>query len=655
MQAFTSESKSRLLARCKGKTVKYFAQAVKEICEAFEKSGLGGHGGDNAAAPERDTSNGEEGNVNGSRAELRRKPKSGELYVSDPAIDHTSGMGGDFVVENMLERAGTAEELKKSGDCHEMLEKVVATDRDFPTEASVPGSLVFPSIKEETALSQNRVDTVVRHERIESSRASSSSPYSGRSEVKRGTGHNGDGKKNTSLSLGASGHFKFSSSGENKSTNGHRSKDLTAGTKRKIEGVIRHTEVAKSGVFVKDRTPGKLSAGGHVKRLSAGVNKLESSSRGKALQSLVKDQKLLDVNKSSPLAAAAADSKDRGDGEYSGRKDRQVVQEQSQSQSAKKAKHVHIVSDVVKGSIIKSEKSNFEPEIYSEEGEAAVLPVAKRQRRVLGTTSDVNISSEDKRSFGPKTLKSDVPKKRRAVCLYNDDDDDDADPKTPVHGGSLSASKVGSSAIILDIIKKTDDNHKSSGCAGDTLKVLSGDGGSSQKECLTPVKFVGDSSLPATLQLKVDNSAKALISHSPGKEELDKPLVKEARTDLVSPTKSPLVVAPVKKFADQQKPNRPPIKGISLNSYGKSPNLPGKESKPVSGGSNPSQSQVSSQKSRQPLSGERAKSIPKTSTRLNGPTSSFDNQKEHDLVLADERCVSLRLSEFVSIGYDLLF
>ncbi|CAA7023467.1 unnamed protein product [Microthlaspi erraticum] len=37
IQVFTSEAKSKLLERCQGKTVKYFAQAVKEICSAFEE------------------------------------------------------------------------------------------------------------------------------------------------------------------------------------------------------------------------------------------------------------------------------------------------------------------------------------------------------------------------------------------------------------------------------------------------------------------------------------------------------------------------------------------------------------------------------------------------------------------------------------------
>ncbi|XP_058097896.1 ENHANCER OF AG-4 protein 2-like [Magnolia sinica] len=37
IQAFTSESKHKLLSRCQGKTVKDFARAVKEICKAFEE------------------------------------------------------------------------------------------------------------------------------------------------------------------------------------------------------------------------------------------------------------------------------------------------------------------------------------------------------------------------------------------------------------------------------------------------------------------------------------------------------------------------------------------------------------------------------------------------------------------------------------------
>ncbi|XP_010250028.1 PREDICTED: ENHANCER OF AG-4 protein 2-like isoform X2 [Nelumbo nucifera] len=49
IQAFTNEAKSKLSARCQGKTVKDFARAVKEICEAFEElqqKKAGGSGAD---------------------------------------------------------------------------------------------------------------------------------------------------------------------------------------------------------------------------------------------------------------------------------------------------------------------------------------------------------------------------------------------------------------------------------------------------------------------------------------------------------------------------------------------------------------------------------------------------------------------------------
>lgn len=37
IQSFTSEVTNKLSARCQGKKVRYFAQAVKEICEEFEQ------------------------------------------------------------------------------------------------------------------------------------------------------------------------------------------------------------------------------------------------------------------------------------------------------------------------------------------------------------------------------------------------------------------------------------------------------------------------------------------------------------------------------------------------------------------------------------------------------------------------------------------
>ncbi|XP_057527878.1 ENHANCER OF AG-4 protein 2 isoform X3 [Amaranthus tricolor] len=583
VQAFTSESKSKLLSKCKGKTVKYFSLAVKEICEAFEdlkKSDSNGLG-DEAATLGHDSFPVEEGNVNVSYIESRKKPRTEEICGSDSVQDHLHGLGLCSSVE------------------------------DFPTEALGHCSIVSSSMKEEPFLVEDKADTVARRERIESSRTSSSSPYSGHSEVKRVTGHHGDVKKD-----GASSNFKLSGIGNNILANGLRSPEFISGTKIKTEGVTRHTDGKKSSMFVKDRVSGKLKGGGHLKRLSSDVNKLESSSSMKASQSLLKDQKLLDVGKGSLHGGTAA--KESGEGEYSKRKTRDSGQKQLPP--AKKAKLAHKIGDSLKGSNFKVEKRGMEPEIV---GDKANLPAGKGHHRAFEATSNANISSENQ-SNGLRTLKSDGPKKRRAVCLYNEDDDDD-EPKTPVHGRSLSASKASSSEVVSVSVKKTDQNHNSSSFAGENLNIASKDGTDSHKDC-PPSKVVGESSIPATLLLKVDNSTKGQVFHSPGKEESDKKLLKEAKMDLVSPAKSPSIVsaAAAKRMVEQQKLNRLPIKATNLNSFSKAQNVPDKELN-------------NSQKSRLAVSGERMKVNSKSSTRLNGMTSSLDNLKNHDPALADGR------------------
>ncbi|KAL2938949.1 Protein HUA2-LIKE 1 [Bienertia sinuspersici] len=622
IQIFTSNSKSKLLARCKGKTVKYFAQAVKEICEAYEELqtiDISGHGND-VTSIGRDASNVDGGIVNGSYTELNRGPKSEELCPSDSVKNHTSVLGGCSSVENLLKQAPAAEESKTSGGFREMPEKDMERGRGLPTEALIASPLVSSSVKEEMD-GENKADRAAHLERIESSRASSSSPYSG-SVVRRVIGNHEDRKDTPTLSR-ASGDAKFSAGKDKKSASGQKSLESVGG-KRKFEGVIHHTDDAKSGGSAKDQIPGKLSAGGYAKRFSSGVNKLETTSpHGKALQSMMKDRKLLDGGRTAAKDPVVA-FKEGGDGEFTRRKDRQIGQDQMQS--IKKAKHVHMVSDAVKGSIIKSEKSDMEFEIHGEETAPA---------KVHRLTSDVNVSSDDKRSSSLKTLKTNIPRKRRAVCLYNDDDDDD--PKTPVHGGSLPVSKTGSSRMIPDSIRKTDENRDFFTCAEENLGVSNEDGGGSQKVCRPSDKLVGETSTPAFLQPKVDNSTKPQVSDILGKDELDKPLVKEDKTDLVSPAKSPLVAVPAKRLVDQQKSNKPYVKGTGLSSHGKAHNVAGKELKSASGGSNSSQSQVSSQKSRQPLTGEKVKNISKMPMRLNGPVSSLDNQKDHDHVLGDGR------------------
>ena len=104
-------------------------------------------------------------------------------------------------------------------------------------------------------------------------------------------------------------------------------------------------------------------------------------------------------------------------------------------------------------------------------GDEAALPVTQRRGRALVAMSDFDtLATDDKMETKSLVMKHDVPcssnvrvpgsqlhKKRRAVCLFDEDDDE---PKTPVHGGSVRNFKA--SLYVSDATKSTDANNESS-------------------------------------------------------------------------------------------------------------------------------------------------------------------------------------------------
>lgn len=613
--AFTSESKSRLLVKCRGKTVKYFPQAVTEICEAFEQlqqnelDGSRKHIG--AAGLRSYASDVERGKFKGSLAEVKKEHECEGLNWSNN-VDKSGFLLGDCPSTEDMSRcphdnqAATVEESGGVSVC-QTFKKSIRDGGHKESGVPVSSSVVPSSIKEELNSTENKVD------RIHSSRASSSSPYGCRSDIELDTARGKAGKKDNSFSLGVSGRGKVLAHGDKKATNGQKSKDATVGSKRKHEGVVRHIDDGKSSGRVMDRIPGKVGSSANGKQLSPGSNKSELNSFRKITRTQMKGQKHLDMGKNS-LKDAVAYSKDRGDGDLSKQKSGAVSQEQSHS--AKKAKHMDMISDAAKGSIIKNGKNNVESGSGSDE---AVLPLAKRHRRALEGMPDASVPSEDKKMHCPSSYKADVPKKRRAVRLY---DDEDEVPKTPVHGGSLSSSKV-RSAVNPESTKSTDGSRDISNCQGENLKCSSED--MSMEDCPPTAKLVSESSIAGTSQEKIDSTVQAEASHSPGTEDLDNRPLKETNVDLISPSKSPVVVS-VNKLLDQQKSNRPPVKGSTTGSHSKAHNGSLKGPNLVSGAPNPSQSQVSARKSKQPLSGEKLKGTPKLTMR-NEPAA-LDSQRD---------------------------
>ncbi|KAJ8433452.1 hypothetical protein Cgig2_017412 [Carnegiea gigantea] len=590
VQAFTSESKSKLLARCKGKTVKYFAQAVKEICAAFEQHQQNGFG----------CGVGRE--VKGSHADVHKEYETVGLNWSDNKCDPTSSLGDCSGVGDMQRRKrdkqATIPEESSDPDC-QVFKKSIKDGAHKESAASVHSPV--PSLfKEEKNSTDNKM------ERVQSSRASSSSPYGCRADVGLEVSHCKADKKDSSSTLEASGHLKVPAAGDKKATNGQKSKDVTVGSKRKLDdGKSWHAA---------DRVFGKVGANG--KKLSPSANRSEANSSVKAMKKQMKGEKHLDIGKNSPKDAAAF-SKDGGDGDHSKQKSGTIGQEQSHL--AKKAKHIDMVNDTTKTSIIKNGKNELE---CGTGGDETVLPLAKRRLRGLEAMSDGSVLSEDKKVSVPSSYKNDVQKKRRAVRLC---DDEDEEPKTPVHGRSLSASKV-CPTVIPDSTKSTEESHDiSNSHAEKNLKGSSRNVSGSKRDYPSSAGLASESSIAASLQAKVDGSMKAQASHSPRTVDLDNRLLKDAIGDLISPSKSP-AVASVNKSLDQEKGSRPPIKASSTNTPSKAHNGSSKGPNPASGASNSSQSQVSGRKSKQSLSGERLKVTPKIGTR-NEPAA-LDRQRD---------------------------
>lgn len=590
VQAFTSESKSKLLARCKGKTVKYFAQAVKEICVVFEQHQQNGFGSD------------VEREVKGSHADVNKEYETEGVNWSDNRCDPTPSLGDCSGMGDMQRRKrdkqATIPEESSDPDC-QVFKKSIKDGAPKESVASVHSPV--PSLfKEEKNSTENKM------ERVQSSRASSSSPYGCRVDVGLDVSHCKADKKDSSSTLEASGHLKVPASGDKKATNGQKSKDVNVGSKRKLDdGKSWH---------VTDRVLGKVGANG--KQLSPSTNRSEANYSVKAMKKQMKGEKNLDIGKNSPKDAAAY-SKDGGDGDHSKQKSGTIGQEQSHL--AKKAKHIDMVNDTTKTSIIKNGKNELE---CGTGGDETVLPLAKRRLRGLEAMSDGSEPSEDKKVAVPSSYKNDVQKKRRAVRLC---DDEDEEPKTPVHGRSVSASKV-CSTVIPDSTKSTDESHDiSNSHAEKNLKGSSRNVSGSRRDYPSSAVLASESSLAASSQAKIDGSMKAQASHSPRIVDLDNKSLKDATGDLISPSKSP-AVASVNKSLDQEKGSRPPVKASSTNTPSKAHNGSSKGPNPASGSSNSSQSQVSGRKSKQSLSGERLKVTPKIGTR-NEPAA-LDSQRD---------------------------
>lgn len=277
-------------------------------------------------------------------------------------------------------------------------------------------------------------------------------------------------------------------------------------------------------------------------------------------------------------------------------------------------------------------------------GDEAILPLSKRRRRALEVMCDsATLNLDEKMEKSPLEPKNDsssnnakvpvtqLPKRRRAVCLY-DDDEEGEEPKTPVHGGS--GRNVKASSTVSDTSKRMDVHIGSSinQQHGISINAPPGVGDSTGFE--PPNSKELSSPLPShSLSPSQPKTVKRNDTHvflSPGKSEPEQLLSDEVKPILASPKRSPQPLPATKLVVEQHKATKPLVKVSAVSSQKRAQSGSGKVSGQVSDSSHTSQNHIASQRSRLASSGERPKNTPKATSQMNDSAVLTETSAEHN-------------------------
>ena len=504
-----------------------------------------------------------------------------------------------------------------------------------------------------------------------------------------------DGQKDGVPSLMVSTHAKSPGGGQRALTNGHKSKKVVMGSKRKREGVVEvhknkssatslkyenaggSGDLPETGGHFKDGTQSKIASGGSMKESSPDTLKSDSdiTSGKRALKAKKQLKVTVDRQKD-----AMANNKAQPKGDLSGGKKRaqlghgkhKLVDDEI-SHSVKRSKCVDPVDDATKKSHIKSIKNDslsftvddktvkhteikksvsclkVDNSMASEAetgtvgsdvpGDEDVLPLSKRRRRALEAMSDsatltpevkieknsVVLKNDALHSKSAKPLHTQLKRKRRTICRFEDDDDEE--PKTPVHGPSRN---VNTPSRISNSIKDLDAHHESSNHTQLSVRDSGGHEESPSKEC--------SPRLQQTVEKRPKKTMAAPISHSPRKLESEKLSSKEAKQILSPPKKSPRSASATKPMLEQHKAVKSAVKVSSSGTLVKVQSGSGKALSLLAD-SLTAQNQVAIQRNKPMSSGEKSKATPKANLRPNESVTLTENLMENNSLLG-ERSVS---------------
>lgn len=571
IQAFTIEAKNKLSARCRGKTVKYFAQAVREICEEFEqlqqKSSSCFRDDENQSAP------------------------GSDVHFADGAVDDA--------VETGLKDGNGKEGTKQQIEIRSLGDRSSGLGRCSQRQ----GETDYKSIKicasdgERGSLKRNKFSTDSANLLREAVSTSSSNSESSHKESScdkneecssRKMNHRGGSKGGENSYFPAVGDHQEYHDDTEDLINGHRSR-LDAGSKRKGEGscemhdiggaVGPTTMVHNNSSSSIDLSLSNQKSGSYIQKKNASRGKGSSQNvmkadGGKKANKLFGDKKNFEEKVKSQLDVEESISKDKV--ELSGKRQGHGKQKSNElSHPAKRSKSVD-VTDGSKGllqnsrkvesqsqndkvvtlelerSVLRGKAENrlgFKPSSTTVDsnlsGDEDVLPPTKRRRRVLEAMSTTSaMCSENRIVRGSTTVKNDS--RRRAVRLF--DEDEEEEPKTPIHGGSTKKVLVNS-------------HDQFSTKRGDIFYNQLGKRGSGTPENQSSKKLVPSGEKPVqylspnSQQMEKGHGKPVASRFSPGKVDAEKFSSKEGKQAPVSPATS-LLSASAKLLVEPQKPNK---------------------------------------------------------------------------------------------------
>ncbi|XP_042063827.1 ENHANCER OF AG-4 protein 2-like isoform X2 [Salvia splendens] len=627
---FTNEAKNKLSARCLGKTVKYFAQAVKDICEEFE--------------------------------ELQRKNLSGVVDDDSTQTHSPEAHSVDSVVDEVLDvnrNNGIAPECK--------LETKESDDLDSGLEHRAHKQDEVECLDVKPYLS-NDVNRML------------SPPISSRKNNKLCSNHNNVVKDSPSVSspshhslkkedsLDCNVKGRLTDGSQNELTNGHRPK-LAMGSKKKYPGAV----LRSGGSTVPHDHKGevmrrKFASGDSMKLSSPDIPKLhlEVSSQ-KREKRLVKEER-----QSEAVHGVQQDAKVNFEshGDVNPRKKMKV-----QHGSERKGSHTNEISSPAKiskpadtgkdANLIKAQingksysrgpnnalddkMAGKDPKRFTSGGKAEAFPIRpaivsndndlpriKRHQRELETMSGAALISENRpgTSVSHKTdlIVSNcskvispvvqLPLKRRSVRICGDDDDEL--PKTPVHGGT---NKVSVTPRMSDSKRKSVTHGEKPVHESQVLR-NSREVDNVLKEQVQFNRGMNKLLSPAAqqgMEKRTRESSAAHVSPSPQKLDSEKLTPMEFKLIPVSPKRSSQSVGGgrVSGELESMQPNKAPSNDFRK----KTP--PGDEKNAASSDrSNLYPNQLLSERSKQPYSGEKKNTTPKMDSRING--SELGTSKEN--------------------------